>query len=75
MTNVGFDHPEYAGPTLADVATEKAGIVKPGSTLVLGETDPELAAIFRAAGAARGRSSAARLRLCWRTSSPSGVGC
>src|SRR5207248_2936367 len=29
-----------------------AGIVKPDSTLVLGETDPELAAIFRSAGAA-----------------------
>ncbi|HET9602211.1 MAG TPA: folylpolyglutamate synthase/dihydrofolate synthase family protein [Acidimicrobiales bacterium] len=53
VTNVSFDHLEYAGPTLADVASEKAGIVKPGSTLVLGETDPELAAIFRAAGAAR----------------------
>jgi dihydrofolate synthase/folylpolyglutamate synthase len=48
VTNVGLDHTEYAGPTLADIAREKAGIVKPGSTLVLGETDPELAAIFRA---------------------------
>ena len=53
VTNVGYDHLEYAGPTLADVAAEKAGIVKPGSTLILGETDPELAAIFRAAGAER----------------------
>src|SRR4249919_658941 len=53
VTNVGADHLEYAGPTLVDVATEKAGIVKPGSTLVLGETDPELVAIFRAAGAER----------------------
>jgi dihydrofolate synthase/folylpolyglutamate synthase len=53
VTNVGADHLEYAGPTLVDVATEKSGIVKPGSTLVLGETDPELVAIFRAAGADR----------------------
>ena len=53
VTNVGADHLEYAGPTLVDVATEKSGIVKPGSTLVLGETDPELVAIFRAAGAER----------------------
>ena len=53
VTNVGYDHLEYAGPTLADVATEKAGIVKPGSTLILGETDAALAAIFRAAGAER----------------------
>jgi dihydrofolate synthase/folylpolyglutamate synthase len=53
VTNVGADHLDYAGPTLADVAKEKSGIVKPGSTLVLGETDPELAAIFRSAGAER----------------------
>jgi dihydrofolate synthase / folylpolyglutamate synthase len=47
VTNVGLDHTEFAGPTRAHIAREKAGIVKPGSTLVLGETDPELAAIFR----------------------------
>ena len=52
VTNVSLDHAETIGPTLADIATEKAGIVKPGSTLVLGEADPDLAAIFRAAGAA-----------------------
>jgi dihydrofolate synthase/folylpolyglutamate synthase len=46
VTNVSLDHAETIGPTLADIAREKAGIVKPGSTLVLGETDPELAAIF-----------------------------
>jgi dihydrofolate synthase/folylpolyglutamate synthase len=51
VTNVSLDHAETIGPTLADIATEKAGIVKPGSTLVLGETDPPLAAIFRSAGA------------------------
>ena len=48
VTNVGLDHTEYAGPTRADIAREKAGIVKPGCTLVLGETDPALAPIFRA---------------------------
>jgi dihydrofolate synthase/folylpolyglutamate synthase len=47
VTNVGLDHAEYAGPTRADIASEKAGIVKPGSTLVLGEIDPALVAIFR----------------------------
>jgi dihydrofolate synthase/folylpolyglutamate synthase len=52
VTNVSLDHAETIGPTLADIATEKAGIIKPGSTLVLGETDPVLAEIFRAAGAA-----------------------
>jgi dihydrofolate synthase / folylpolyglutamate synthase len=52
VTNVSLDHAETIGPTLVDIATEKAGIVKPGSTLVLGETDPPLAEIFRAAGPA-----------------------
>jgi dihydrofolate synthase / folylpolyglutamate synthase len=52
VTNVGLDHTEYAGGTKAAIAAEKAGIVKPGSWLVLGETDPELAAIFRDAGPA-----------------------
>src|SRR5438067_2342826 len=52
VTNVSLDHAETIGPTLVDIATEKAGIVKPGSTLVLGETDAVLAEIFRAAGAA-----------------------
>jgi dihydrofolate synthase / folylpolyglutamate synthase len=46
ITNVGLDHTEVLGPTEQHVAAEKAGIVKPGATLVLGETAPELVAIF-----------------------------
>jgi dihydrofolate synthase/folylpolyglutamate synthase len=52
VTNIGLDHLEFLGPQLLDVATEKAGIVKAGSTLVLGETRPELQAVFEAQGAA-----------------------
>ena len=48
ITNIGLDHTEFLGPTLADVAAEKAGIIKPGSTLVLSETRPELVEIFAA---------------------------
>ncbi len=48
VTNVSLDHAETIGPALADIAATKAGIVKEGATLVLGETDPDLAAIFRA---------------------------
>ena len=48
VTNVSLDHQEVIGPTRADIAKEKAGIVKPGSTLVLGETDPELVPHFLA---------------------------
>jgi dihydrofolate synthase / folylpolyglutamate synthase len=48
ITNVELDHTEYAGPGRIDIAVEKAGIVRPDATLVLGETDPELLPIFRA---------------------------
>jgi dihydrofolate synthase/folylpolyglutamate synthase len=48
VTNVSMDHVEYIGPTLEDIAAEKAGIVKPGAALVLGETDPTLVPYFLA---------------------------
>ncbi len=48
VTNVGTDHIEFLGPTRADVAAEKAGIVERSSILVLGETAPELRPVFEA---------------------------
>lgn len=51
VTNIALDHTEVLGPTRAHIAREKAGIVKPGSTLVLGEDDPDLREIFDGAGA------------------------
>jgi len=53
VTNVGLDHTAFAGPTVLDVAREKAGVVKPGSTVVMGDSDPAVAALFRDAGGAR----------------------
>jgi dihydrofolate synthase/folylpolyglutamate synthase len=52
ITNIGMDHTEFAGPTKAHIATEKSGIIKPGSAVVIGETDPELVQIFAGAGGA-----------------------
>jgi dihydrofolate synthase/folylpolyglutamate synthase len=52
VTNIGIDHTEYAGPTKGHIATEKSGIIKPGSAVVIGETDPDLATIFADAGGA-----------------------
>jgi dihydrofolate synthase/folylpolyglutamate synthase len=46
VTNVGLDHVEVLGPTIADIAGEKAGIIKPGSTVVLGETSASLEPVF-----------------------------
>jgi dihydrofolate synthase/folylpolyglutamate synthase len=53
VTNIEIDHVEYLGPTRRDIAEDKAGIIKPGAVLVLGETDPELVPIFETRGAAR----------------------
>jgi dihydrofolate synthase/folylpolyglutamate synthase len=47
-----MDHEELAGPTLADIAREKAGVIKPRSVAVLGETDPDLVAVLAAEPAA-----------------------
>ena len=52
VTNIGMDHNEFAGPTLADIAREKAGIIKPASAAVIGETDPALVAVLSAEPAA-----------------------
>jgi len=46
VTNVSIDHVEYLGPSRETIATEKAGIIKPGAALVLGESDPGLHGIF-----------------------------
>jgi dihydrofolate synthase/folylpolyglutamate synthase len=52
VTNVSVDHVEYLGPTREQIAAEKAGIVKTGSTLVLGETETALMTPFLDRGAA-----------------------
>ena len=44
VTNVGHDHTDGMGDWRPRIAEEKAGIIKPGSHLVLGETDPDAAA-------------------------------
>ncbi|MFB5191096.1 bifunctional folylpolyglutamate synthase/dihydrofolate synthase [Alicyclobacillus fastidiosus] len=36
ITNVSYDHVEILGPTLADIAYDKAGIIKPGVPIVTG---------------------------------------
>jgi dihydrofolate synthase/folylpolyglutamate synthase len=52
ITNIALDHTEFAGPSLSDIAREKAGIIKPRSAVVVGETEPSLIDIFRAEGGA-----------------------
>ncbi|HTN06642.1 folylpolyglutamate synthase/dihydrofolate synthase family protein [Agriterribacter sp.] len=49
ITNIGMDHMNILGDSLAQIAWEKAGIIKPGIPVVVGETLPETQAVFEAA--------------------------
>lgn len=46
ITNIGFDHVQYLGNTIESIAGEKAGIIKPGIPVVIGETTPETKIVF-----------------------------
>lgn len=46
ITNIGLDHTQFLGDTLQKIATEKAGIIKSHTPVVIGETQSELKAIF-----------------------------
>lgn len=46
ITNISFDHTQYLGDTLAKIASEKAGIIKPHTPVVIGETTPETKPVF-----------------------------
>ena len=46
ITNISFDHVQFLGNTLAQIASEKAGIIKPEIPVVIGETTPETKPVF-----------------------------
>src|SRR5690606_713622 len=46
ITPIGMDHTDYLGDTLAQIAAEKAGIIKPGSQVVLAAQQPEALAVL-----------------------------
>jgi len=46
ITNISFDHVQFLGNTLAEIASEKAGIIKPGIPVVIGETTSETYPVF-----------------------------
>ncbi|CAN5222657.1 folylpolyglutamate synthase/dihydrofolate synthase family protein [soil metagenome] len=48
VTPVAVDHASYLGERPADIAVEKAGIIKPGSFAVLAEQTPEVAEVLAA---------------------------
>jgi dihydrofolate synthase/folylpolyglutamate synthase len=48
LTNFSYDHTDVLGPTLEGIAVDKAGIIEPGSLVVVGETDPDLVKLVEA---------------------------
>jgi dihydrofolate synthase/folylpolyglutamate synthase len=46
ITSISFDHTKQLGNTLAQIAREKAGIIKPGVPVVSGVSDPEPRAVI-----------------------------
>jgi dihydrofolate synthase / folylpolyglutamate synthase len=52
VTNVTLDHRRYLGDTVAEIAAEKAGIIKAGNTVVTGATGTALEVVERAAAEA-----------------------
>ena len=46
ITNISLDHVAMLGNTLAEIAVEKAGIIKPNTPVVIGETQPETKEVF-----------------------------
>lgn len=51
ITNISKDHTQFLGDTLAKIAGEKAGIIKPGVPVVIGEACAETETVFRARAA------------------------
>ena len=46
ITNIGYDHMDLLGNTLAAIASEKAGIIKPNTPVVVGERNNETEPVF-----------------------------
>ena len=64
ITSIGLDHCALLGNTLAEIAAEKAGIIKPGVPVVVGHRDPETDPVFVA------RAADAGSRLVFAASEP-----
>ncbi|MBP3764083.1 MAG: bifunctional folylpolyglutamate synthase/dihydrofolate synthase [Bacteroidales bacterium] len=47
ITNIGFDHTQFLGDTLDKIALEKAGIIKPGIPVVIGESHAATRPVFQ----------------------------
>ncbi len=46
ITNIGWDHVQFLGGSLEEIAGEKAGIIKDGVPVIISQTQPETSAVF-----------------------------
>jgi dihydrofolate synthase / folylpolyglutamate synthase len=58
ITPIGLDHQRYLGDTVAQIATEKAGIIKPGATAILAAQQSEAVPVLLARAAEVGATVA-----------------
>ena len=56
ITSIGWDHQQFLGNSLAEIAFEKAGIIKPDVPVVIGEVLPETEGVFQKKSDATGSS-------------------
>lgn len=56
ITNIGLDHQQFLGDTRAKIASEKAGIIKPKTTVVVVEHDNEILPVFKEVAAKKNAS-------------------
>jgi dihydrofolate synthase/folylpolyglutamate synthase len=54
IASISLDHQDFLGDTLAKIAAEKAGIIKPGVPVAVGHQPPEVMAVIEAEAAAQG---------------------
>lgn len=54
ITSISFDHQQQLGETLAEIAFEKAGIIKPGVPVISGAIHPEASAVIQRVAKERG---------------------
>jgi dihydrofolate synthase/folylpolyglutamate synthase len=62
IASISMDHMEFLGDSLARIAGEKAGIIKPGVPVATGIQPPEALAVLQAEAASRGAPLLARGR-------------
>jgi dihydrofolate synthase/folylpolyglutamate synthase len=71
ITQIDFDHERFLGNTIAAIAGEKAGIIKPGGVVVSGASLPQAAAVIRRVS----RECNARLVESWKEYAAEDLAC